>query len=199
MHELAEVWTRKRGLAWIAVTAILYALVLIPFNQVHWDIAGIPIRPAAALTVVFGILCGPAAAWGFGIGNIAGDLSGSWSLMSIIGFLINVLYPYVSYRLWHRLMRGHELRVDKFSLGRFFLVTFVATLVCMALLALGGTVFFGRPFESKFIGYFANNIIWAMLAGPVVFCLIFDRAVRNGWVYGREWDRLKQSLPLQYS
>ena len=69
MHELAEVWTRKKGLTWIAVTAILYALVLIPFNQIHGDIAGIPIRPAAALPVVFGILWGPAAAWGLGIGT----------------------------------------------------------------------------------------------------------------------------------
>ena len=40
MHELAEVWTRKQDLAWIAVTVILYALVLIPFNQVHWAVAG---------------------------------------------------------------------------------------------------------------------------------------------------------------
>ena len=189
MHELAEVWTRKRGLTWIAVTAILYALVLIPFNLVHWDIAGIPIRPAAALTVVLGILWGPAAAWGLGIGNIAGDLSGSWSLMSIAGFLINVLCPYLSYRLWHRMMKGHELRMDRTSIGWFLVVTFIATLVCMALLAACGTIFFGRPFESKFIGYFGNCIFWAMTAGPVIFGLVFDRAVRNGWVYGREWDR----------
>lgn len=198
MHELAEVWTRKSGLTWIAVTAILYALVLIPFNQVHWDIAGVPIRPAVALILVLGILWGPAAAWGFGFGNIAGDLSGSSSLMSIAGFLINVLYPYLSYRLWHRLMNGRDLRMDRSSLGRFLLVTFVATLVCMALLATCGTVFFGRPFESKFIGYFGNNIVWAMLAGPVLFGLIFDRAVRNGWVYGREWDRQKCSPSLQH-
>ena len=187
MHELAEVWTRKQGLTWIAVTAILYALVLIPFNQIHWDVAGIPIRPAAALPVVFGILWGPAAAWGLGIGNIAGDLAGSWSLMSSIGFLINVLYPYLSYLLWHRLMKGHELRMNPYSLAWFLLVTFVTTLAGMALLAACGTIFFNRPFESKFIGYFGNSIVWAMIAGPVIFGLIFEKAVRNGWVYGREW------------
>lgn len=189
MHELAEVWTRKQGLTWIAVTAILYALVLIPFNQIQWDVAGIPIRPAAALPVVFGILWGPAAAWGLGIGNIAGDLSGSWSLMSFIGFLINVLYPYLSYRLWHRLMKGHELRMNHYSLAMFLLVTFVTTLACLALLAACGTIFFNRPFESKFIGYFGNSIVWAMIAGPVIFSWIFTKAVGNGWVYGREWGR----------
>ena len=188
-HELAEVWTRKQGLIWIAVTAILYALVLIPFNQIHWDVAGIPIRPAAALPVVFGILWGPAAAWGLGIGNIAGDLSGSWSLMSFIGFLINVLYPYLSYRLWHQLMKGHELRMNHYTLAMFLLVTFVTTLACLALLAACGTIFFNRPFESKFIGYFGNSIVWAMIAGPVIFSWIFTKAVGNGWVYGREWGR----------
>jgi len=62
MHEPAAVWTDRKGLAWIAVTAFLYALILIPLNQYHWDIAGISLRPAAALPVVFGILWGPAAA-----------------------------------------------------------------------------------------------------------------------------------------
>jgi len=191
MHELVEVWTRKQGLTWIAVTAILYALVLIPFNQIHWDVAGIPIRPAAALPVVFGILWGPAAAWGLGIGNIAGDFSGSWSLMSSLGFLINVLYPYLSYLLWHRLMKGHEFRMNHYSLAVFLLVTFVTTFTCLALLAACGTIFFDRPFESKFLGYFGNSIVWAMIVGPVIFSCIFTKAVRNGWVYGREWGMKK--------
>ena len=189
MHELAEVWTDRKGLILIGVSALIYALVLVPFNQVHWDIAGISIRPAAALPVVFGILWGPAAAFGFGIGNIAGDLSGSWSPMSIFGFLINVLYPYLSYLLWHRLMKGHEMRMGPYSLASFWTVTFVTTLACMFLLAASGTVIFGRPFESKFISYFGNNILWAMAVGPVLFWLTLGPAIKNGLVYGRKWDR----------
>ena len=122
-------------------------------------IAGIPIRPAAALPIVFGILWGPAAAWGLGIGNIAGDLFGSWSLMSIFGFLINFLYPYLSYLLWHRMMKGHEIRMGTYSIGCYWIIAFVVTLACMALLAACGTVFLARPFESKFISYSGNNII----------------------------------------
>jgi energy-coupling factor transport system substrate-specific component len=51
-------------------------LVLIPFNQYHQEISGIAVRPAAVVPVVAGILRGPAAAWGLGIGNIAGDWFG---------------------------------------------------------------------------------------------------------------------------
>jgi energy-coupling factor transport system substrate-specific component len=191
VHELARVWTERKGLVLIAATAILYLLVLIPFNQLQWVVAGIAIRPAAALPVVFGILFGPAAAWGLGIGNVAGDLFGSWSLMSIPGFAINVLYPYLSYLLWHRMMRDHEIRTCLYSLGSFLLVTFVSTLACMALLALSGTVFFARPFASKFISYFGNNIIFAMTLGAVIYWLVLERAVRGGFVYGMRWDERK--------
>jgi len=189
MHELAEVLTDRKGQTWIVVTALFYVLVLVPFNQYHWEIAGIALRPAAVLPVVCGILWGPAAAWGLGLGNVTGDLFGSWSLMSIFGFLINFLYPYLAYRLWHRLMKGREIRMDAFCLGSFWAVTFVTTLFCMFLLAASGTIFFARPFESKFISYFGNNIFWAMIAGPILLRLMFVPAFRNGLVYGREWDR----------
>jgi hypothetical protein len=64
----------------------------------------------------------------------------------------------------------------------------------MVLLAACGTVFFNRPFESKVISYFGNSIVWAMAAGPVLFWLILIKAVRNGIVYGREWDNKKTIL-----
>lgn len=189
MHELAAVWTERKGLLWIAVTAFLYALILIPFNQSGWTIAGISIRPAAALPVLLGILFGPAAAWGLGIGNIAGDFYGSWSPMSIFGALINFLYPYSSYLLWHRLMKGHEIHVNQRSIACFLVVSFGATFLCMFLLAACGTIFYGRPFESKFISYFGNNILWAMTVGTVLFWLVSEPAIRKGIVFGREWSR----------
>lgn len=127
--------------------------------------------PAAALPVVLGILWGPAASWGLGIGNIAVDFFGSWSPMSITGFFINFLYPYLSYLLWHRLVKGREVRMDRYCLTCYLMVTFVITLASMALLAACGTLFFSRPFESRFISYFGNSIIWAMVAGPVLFRL----------------------------
>jgi len=196
MHELIGVWTDRKGLTWIAVSALLYALVLIPFNQYHWVIAGITLRPAEILPVVFGILWGPAAAWGLGLGNVAGDLFGSWSLMSIVGFLINVLYPYLSYRLWHRMMRGHAIRMDWFVLGCFWAVSLVVTFTCLFLLAACGTLLFSRPFESKFISYFGNSIFWVMLGGPVLFRLLVPSAYLNRMVYGREWE-LRNNLPAK--
>lgn len=62
MHDLLTVWTERKGLALIGATALLYAVVLVPFNQLDLTVAGISIRPGAALPVLFGILFGPAAA-----------------------------------------------------------------------------------------------------------------------------------------
>lgn len=187
MHELLSAWRDRKGLALIGATALLYALVLVPFNQLALTFAGISIRPAAALPVVLGILFGPAAAWGCGIGNVAGDLSGSWSPMSVFGFLVNFLLPYLSYLFWHRLVKGRVARVNFRTVGSYLLVAFVVTLACMGLLAACGTIFFGRPFWSKFISYFGNNIFWAVTAGTVLFWLSIGPAVRKGLVYGKEW------------
>lgn len=187
MHELLRVLTERKGQAWILLTVFFYVLLLVPFNQYAVVIGGISLRPAAILPVVCGIFWGPAAAWGLAAGNVVGDFYGSWSLMSIAGCITNFLYPYLSYRLWHRLMRDREIRMDPYALGCLWAVTLAVTTACMLFLAGCGTIFFDRPFESKFYSYFSNAILWAMIGGPVLFRLLYEPAVRNRLVYGDQW------------
>ena len=188
MHELLSVWTEKKGLKLIAANALVYALLRIPFNQLQWVVAGIPVRPAAAIPVVCGILFGPAAAWGLGIGNIAGDFFGSWSQMSIVGFFINMAYPYLAYRLWHSLVKRREAYLDQYMMFSFWFVTIVVTFMSMFLLAAAGTIFFNRPFESTFIGYYTSSILPAMLAGALLLYALYAWAVKRDLVYGKKWD-----------
>jgi len=195
MHEILRVWTTRDGLARIAGCALLYTIFLVPFNLLQANFFGIPLRPAAALPVLLGIFFGPAAAWGLGIGNILGDLAGSWSPMSIFGFIINFLYPYLSYLLGHRWMKGHPVHADRVSTGVYMGVAFVITVACMALLALCGTVFFGRPFLEKFLGYSVNNIFWTLTLGTCLFAGLLDRAVQQRWVYGKEWETRLSGTP----
>jgi MFS family permease len=177
------------SLGWVATAYLLASAVfLVPFNQLHWVVAGIPVRPAAAIPVVCGILSGPAAAWGLGIGNIAGDLFGSWSQMSIVGFFINMAYPYFAYRLWHILVKKREAGLDQYMMFSFWFVTIVVTFLSMFLLAAAGTIFFDRPFESTFIGYYTNSILPAMLAGGLLFYALYAWAVKRDLIYGKKWD-----------
>ena len=192
MHELAEVWTTRKGLTWIGVTALFYVLVLIPFNYLNAELFGISLRPAAFLPATLGILFGPAAAWGLAIGNVAGDFfGGSWSPMSIFGFLVNLLNPYLAYLLFHWLMRGRAIRQDYNTMGCFLLSAFVTAVVTMVILAACGTIFFARPFESKVISYLGNNLFWALTAGPLFFWLVAVHAQAGDLVYGREWEKRK--------
>ncbi|MDD5142356.1 QueT transporter family protein [Methanoregula sp.] len=188
MHELAAVWTDRNGRIWIGATALFYVLVLIPFNYPGIEIFGISLRPAAFMLVTLGILFGPAGAWGLGIGNIAGDFfGGSWSAMSIFGFLINLLIPYLSYRLFFHLMKGRAIRRDYRTIICFLATSLIVVSTCMVLLAACGSVFFDRPFISKLTSYLGNNLFWAMVVGPGFFWLVVDPVLRNNLVYGREW------------
>jgi hypothetical protein len=189
MHELAAVWTDRNGRVWILATAHFSILVLVPFNSADTGIFGFSLRPAAFMPVTLGILFGPAAAWGLGIGTLAGDVfGGSWSAMSLFGFFINALIPYLSYLLFHRLMRGHRIRADAANIVCFLTVSFIVITACLVLLAASGTIFFLRPFVSKVTGYLSNNLFWAMVVGPVFYWLVVDAAIRSGFVYGREWE-----------
>ena len=78
--------------------------------------------------------------------------------------------------------------MDTYTFCCLWAVTLIATFACMFLLALSGTLFFGRPFESKFYSYFGNSILWAMIGGPILFRLFYEPAARNRFVYGDQWD-----------
>ena len=115
--------------------------------------------------------------------------------MSIFGFLTNFLYSFLSYRIWHRLMRGHGVRMDTCGVGGFRVVTLITTIACMLFLAASGTLFPGRPFASRFISYFGNSIVGAMVAGAILFRLLAGPAYQNRLVYGREWEK-QERVPV---
>jgi hypothetical protein len=113
--------------------------------------------------------------------------------MSIAGFLVSVLYPYLSCLLWHRLVKGQNICKDGYCHVCLLIVTFVTTSAGMALLAVCGMVFFSRPFESRFISYFGSSIVQAMIARTILGLMSYQKAEQDGLVYGREWDNEKQS------
>jgi hypothetical protein len=90
-------------------------------------------------------------------------------------------------------MKEKEVRMDAYTLVVFWIVTLVVTFVCMFLLAAGGTFFFGRPFESKFIAYYTNSILLAMLVGQLLFRWLFEPVARLDWLYGEKWEEQKTS------
>ena len=76
MKEVFAMWRHTQLVVLVALSAAIYAAVLIPFKGFPIVPGYIELRPANAFPVVFGLLFGPAGAWGSAIGNTIGDFVG---------------------------------------------------------------------------------------------------------------------------
>ena len=75
MRDAIAMWRSTKMVVLVALTAAVYAAVLIPFKPIP-IIPGITeIRPAAAIPIVCGLLFGPAAAWGSAIGKLISEFT----------------------------------------------------------------------------------------------------------------------------
>lgn len=110
MREIFAVWRDTRMVVMIAVTAALYAAILIPMKIIMPLVPGFTeVRPANVLPILFSFLFGPVAAWGAAFGNVVADCFGTFGPGSIFGFFGNFLYGLLPYKLW-RFWSGRVLK-----------------------------------------------------------------------------------------
>ena len=99
MREVFTMWRHTKMVVLVALTAAVYAAILIPLKGIPLIPGITELRPANVVPVVFSILFGPAAAWGSAFGNLIGDFFGTLGLGSIFGFVGNFFYGLVAYKL----------------------------------------------------------------------------------------------------
>ncbi len=185
MRDLFEVWRNTRLVVQVAMTAALYAAVLIPFKAVAIILPGITeVRPANAIPIVCSLLFGPAAAWGSAFGNLIGDLvGGTLGAGSIFGFIGNFLYGYLPYRIWgvHRLAPRDTGSSPLAGGGvvEFVLVTGAASLVCGGVIAWGAELLGVAPFKVLSVVIPLNNFVMAVVLGPPLMLALYPRV--RGW------------------
>src|ERR1700685_2979267 len=92
MSELRLMWRNTRMVVLCAISAALYAAVLVPFKVVPLIPGVTELRPANAIPVVCSLLFGPAAAWGSAIGNMIGDFFGGVGPRAIFLVFFLLLY-----------------------------------------------------------------------------------------------------------
>src|ERR687884_52296 len=134
MKEAFAMWRHTQMVVLVALSAAIYAAVLIPFKGIPLVPGFIEIRPANAFPVVFGLLFGPAGAWGAAIGNLIGDFFGTLTLGSIGGFVGNFFLALLPYKMWSAYFRrgeNTETNVDSGKkFGVFILLVILASTVC---------------------------------------------------------------------
>lgn len=180
MKEIFTMWKYTKMVVLTAITGAIYAAVLIPFKIFPIIPGFTEIRPGVVVPVVFGILFGPAAAWGSAIGNIIGDfMGGMFSLGTIFGAIGNFFFAFCAYKMWGQmnlLTNNTESEPPKGEqVAKFILVSILASSVCALIIAWGLEILKLLPFAAFASIVFVNNLICPVILGPFLLWLLYPR------------------------
>ena len=188
MKEVFTMWRHTQLVVLVALSAAIYAAVLIPFKGFPIVPGYIELRPANAFPVVFGLLFGPAGAWGAALGNTIGDfVGGTLTLGSVGGFVGNFFLALLPYKMWSIFFRrdeNMETNVDSSKkFGVYILVTILASTVCAVIIAWWVDLLGLFPFRLFFALIFFNNAIMAGVLGPILLLALYPRVKRWGLLW----------------
>jgi energy-coupling factor transport system substrate-specific component len=176
MKEVFTMWRHTQMVVLVALSAAIYAAVLIPFKGFPLVPGYIELRPANAFPIVFGLLFGPAGAWGAAIGNLIGDFFGTLSLGSLGGFVGNFFLALLPYNM--------EENVDSAKkFGVYILLVILASTVCAVIIAWWVDLLAFFPFAVFFALIFFNNAIMAGVLGPILLLALYPRVKRWGLLW----------------
>jgi energy-coupling factor transport system substrate-specific component len=139
--------------------------------------------------VIFGVLFGPAGAWGSAIGNLIGDFFGTLSLGAIGGFVANFFLAYIPYKLWGRMLLSKD--ENKIPDGKgakkiveFVLLVIAADLICT--LFVGGWVSLTLglvPYKVLGVAVVVNNVLAPAILGPILILALYPRLKKWGLLW----------------
>lgn len=188
MKELFTMWRHTRMVVLVALSAALYAAVLIPFKGFPLIPGITEVRVAQVIPPVFSLLFGPAAAWGMAIGNLIGDVMGAtFGPGSAFGFVGNFFLGLIPYALWGRLGPLSSGEEPAMRSGRqvleFILVTLISAVACAVIIAWGLEVLGLFPFAVLGNIITLNNFLFPAVLGPVLLGLLYGRVKRWGLLW----------------
>src|SRR5262249_17967607 len=138
MRELGAMWRNTRMVVLCAISASLYAAVLVPFKVVPLIPGVTELRPANAIPVVCSFLFGPGAGWGSAIGNMIGDFFGGVGPGDIFGFFANLLYGYIPYKAWSVIGGGRSpVARSPGTIARYVVACLAASVLCADIVGWG--------------------------------------------------------------
>lgn len=187
MKEVFTMWRHTKMIVLVALCAAMYAALLIPFQSIPIIPGHVSLRVANILPVAFGLLFGPAGAFGAAIGNLIGDFFGTLSPGAIGGFVANFMVAFLSYKLWSALspMKDIAIRLNNWrQMARYeinvLLQTFSVTLILTFWVALLlGLV----PAEFFFLAVVIGNTVPAAIVTPFIIRILHPRLKKWGLLW----------------
>jgi energy-coupling factor transport system substrate-specific component len=190
MKEVGSMWKYTRMIILVSLSAAIYAALLIVFKGGIPLIPGITeVRPANVFPAIFGLMFGPAGAWGSAIGNLIGDIFGGtlgWG--SIFGFFGNFYLGYIPYKMWGvlGLVPKDDMSQNTNSLRKlvaYLIITFTSSAACAIIIAwyldLAGMV----PFAYLAGIITLNNFVAQAILGPPLLLLLYPRIRQWGLIW----------------
>src|SRR5215207_8396418 len=187
MKEVFTMWRHTQMVVLVALSAAIYAAVLIPFKGFPIIPGAVEIRPANVFPVVFGLLFGPAGAWGSAIGNLIGDFFGTLTLGSVGGFVGNFFLGLLPYKMWSVFFRRDENMEPTVDSGKKFgvyiAVVILASVVCAVIISWWIDLLGLVPFTAALALIVFNNAIMAGVLGPILLLALYPRVKRWGLLW----------------
>lgn len=184
MKEFLSMWKYRSMFMLLIFSALLYLILLLPFESGFISFDMKDFQPLAALPIVLGLFFGPAGVLGVGVGTFFVDLYGGLSLMTIFMIFGNMLMALLSYRLWDKLFvqSDSELMIPKSDKRNFiinlFLVVAVSAMAKALIIGLGNVILTDGIFYSKGISIFINDALGGLLLS-MIGILIFLKRLRT--------------------
>ena len=192
MSELRLMWRNTRMIVLCAISAALYASVLVPFKAVPLIPGVTELRPANAIPIVCSFLFGPAAAWGSAIGNMIGDFFGGVSPGDVFGFFANLAYGYIPYKVWNLIAGGRSPAIrSPMAAVNYFIACLIASVLCADFVGMGDNVLALRPFSMLGNVIIFNNMAAALILSPFILRAVYPRVRRGRMLYTDVMPELK--------
>jgi energy-coupling factor transport system substrate-specific component len=199
MKEVFTMWRHTQMVVLVALSAAIYAAVLIPFKGFPLVPGYIEIRPANAFPIVFGLLFGPAGAWGAAIGNLIGDFFGTLTLGSVGGFVGNFFLALLPYKIWSTFFRrdeNMETNVDSGKkVGVYIAAVILASTVCAVIISWWVDLLGLAPFLVFLALILFNNAIVGGVLGPILLLALYPRVKRWGLLWTEIMEPEEVSSP----
>jgi energy-coupling factor transport system substrate-specific component len=185
LKEVFTMWRHTQMVVLVALSAAIYAAVLIPFKGFVLVPGFTEVRPANVFPFVFGLLFGPAGAWGAAIGNLIGDFFGTLGLGSIAGFIGNFFLGFIPYKLWGAFFSREPSQTinSRRKLIGFSAIVVLASAICALWIAWFNDLLGNVPFAALGSIITVNNAIMGLILGPFLLALLYPRVRRWGLLW----------------
>jgi len=171
-------WRNTRMVVLVALSAAIYAAILIPFKIIPIIPGFTELRPGNAIPVVCGLLFGPAAAWGCAIGNLIADFFGTVGPGSLFGLLGNFLFAYLPYRVWVMVKGFEPPRGSWAEVPLLILAVFIGSAACAVVIGFGLDLLGLVPYMILTTVIVINNTVIGIVLGIPLVTLLYPRARR---------------------